>query len=113
MTTKTIKLSAAKSSGVKMNNRFEVIWSKESLTRRNTIKKYLEVNWTSKEVLQFYQLLKNFERIVSQFPRLYQKSSSKPDLRRAVISKHQSIIYSVHRDEIKVITILDNRMDNS
>ncbi len=68
--------------------------------------------WSEDEFNAFLIKLKKFERIVVQYPRLYPASVSEPFLRKAVISKHQSVIYEIDDDTIRVLTILDHRQNN-
>lgn len=72
---------------------------------------YLREKWTEKEVIKFVVQIKGFERIVVKFPEVYAESSKKGGLRRAVLSKHNSVIYKIDREKtlIRVYTIFDNR----
>jgi len=72
---------------------------------------YLREEWTEKEVDEFRAQLKNFERIVVKFPELYGQSKKNNGLRRAALSKHNSVIYKVDTvtSLIRVYTIFDNR----
>ena len=87
----------------------QVIWSAESSKKVQSIKEYLLVEWSEREVNNFLIKLKKFEHRVKQFPLLYPASLKYPELRKAVISKHQSVIYEIDDDSIRIITILDHR----
>ncbi len=87
----------------------QVIWSLESSEKISSIKKYLLEEWSETEFNEFLKKLRMFENRVSIFPKLYPASDKRPHLRKAVISKHQSVIYEIGEGSIKVITILDNR----
>ncbi|EMR03925.1 type II toxin-antitoxin system RelE/ParE family toxin [Cesiribacter andamanensis] len=94
-----------------METKYEVIWSKESKRQFNQIVNYLRAEWTEKEVIKFVDKLKEFEKVVCLFPELYADSNKKPEFRRAVITKHNSVIYKIDEGKglIRVYTIFDNR----
>lgn len=56
--------------------------------------------------------LRKFESIVKKFPYAYPSSPSAPEIRQAVISKHNSVVYQVDESTVRVLTILDNLKDN-
>ena len=89
-----------------------VAWSMESSNRIEEIKDFIRIKWTEKEVSMFLHDLKKFESIVKKFPYAYPSSPSAPDIRRAVISRHNSVIYQVDESTVRILTILDNLKDN-
>ncbi|MFV1883837.1 MAG: type II toxin-antitoxin system RelE/ParE family toxin [Balneola sp.] len=91
----------------------QVIWSAESSRKAVLIKEFLLEEWSEKEVFKFFEKLKKFEHRVQQFPLLYPASLKHPELRKAVISKNQSVIYEVDDDSIRIITILDHRQQET
>jgi len=95
-----------------MAERKRVVWSLESSNKIQEIKAYLLEEWSETEVNGFLLKLKKFENRVSCFPTLYPSSLKFSHLRKAVISKHQSVIYEIGEETVKVITILDNRQKN-
>ena len=94
-----------------MKKKLEVIWSEESDIRTDEIIDYLLANFSQKEVSHFLNLLKDFEKIVERFPETYPESSNKKGIRRAVIAKQVSILYSIDETCIRVYTIFDNHQD--
>lgn len=94
-----------------MGTEFDILWSKESKVQKDNIVLYLRKKWTEKEVSKFLVQIKEFERIVLKFPEMYAGSNKKVGLRRAVLSKHNSVIYKIdwERSLIRVYTIFDNR----
>ena len=92
-----------------MKAKFKVLWSKESKLQFNRITAYIRIKWTEKEVDEFIYKLSNFEKLVRQFPEIY--PTSKAGLRRAVLTKHNSVIYRIDQKNllIRVYTIFDTR----
>ena len=91
-------------------NRFEVEYSDQALKNATAIVAYLREKFSRKEVLNFFQTLEDFEKIISIYPTLYAESP-KLKLRRAVLSKVLSVYYKISKNKITVIAILDNRRD--
>jgi plasmid stabilization system protein ParE len=94
-----------------MKNDFGILWSKESKVQFERILLYLKNKWTEKEIKVFISQLKSFEKIVVKFPEIYSESKEYRGIRRAVLSKHNSVIYAIDWENniIRVYTIFDNR----
>jgi plasmid stabilization system protein ParE len=90
-----------------------VLWTNEALRNASSIKEYLKVNFSEKEIQVFYSLLSSFEKAVSFFPQLYPQTNKKGKIRRAVLSREISAFYRISNDQIEVLAILDNRCDLS
>jgi plasmid stabilization system protein ParE len=96
-----------------MDKPYEVEWTKRSLLNAIAIKKYLTLKFTSKEVLKFESLLRQFELTVSNFPTLYAESNSQKNLRLAVIHKNTTVYYIFNEDKVTVIAMKDNRQQKA
>lgn len=90
-----------------------VLWTDRALQDAIDIKAYLSTQFSNKEFEHFMVLLRGFEIAVSAFPQLYPMSSVQPGIRRAVLSKVVSVFYRVHKQQIEVLAILDNRRNTS
>jgi plasmid stabilization system protein ParE len=90
-----------------------VSWTDRALQNAISIKAYLLKEFSNKEVDHFFSLLEAFEIAVSAFPKLYSVSIIKRGVRRAVLSKVLSVFYRIHKNNIEVLAILDNRCDLS
>ena len=93
------------------NSIYNIHYTNRALSDAKIIKSYLLYNFTQKEVDNFYRMLGVFEGIVSKFPELYAKSSKGRNVRRAVLSKQLAVFYTIRKDTIQIVAILDNRMD--
>ena len=90
-----------------------VLWTDRALQNAISIKDYLLLKFSEKEVENFFSLLTAFEIAVSAFPELYPVSSVKRKVRRAVLSRVLSTFYRINKNNIEVLAILDNRCDLS
>lgn len=92
-----------------MRNGYKINWSKESHKDIQNIIQYLNQNWTEREIKRFF---KKFERSISSiqtFPHAFPASESNPQIRKCVISRLNSLYYSVNETEITILSISDNR----
>ena len=87
-----------------------VVWSARSLKQVSKIQNYLLTKFAEKEVADLFDLLTSFEETVSGFPKLYQKFSFRKKLRRAVLNKNLSVYYTIRKQHVFVVSVLDNRM---
>ena len=94
-----------------MANKLDITYSNQAVLRADQIIKYLLENWSEKEVKNFLTALEGFEEIVTRFPEIYPQSMTLKGFRRAVIAKQVSVIYSIHKGEIRVYTLFDNRQN--
>jgi plasmid stabilization system protein ParE len=90
-----------------------VFWTNRSISDSLAIKKYLQKEFSQREIDNFYKLLGAFEKIVLSFPKLYPQSIKNKKVHRAVLSKQLSVFYSLSKDQINVIAVLDNRVGYS
>jgi len=94
-----------------MTDPFEVEWTKRCLRNAIGIREYLFNEFNDKEVQNFENLLKDFEKTVSIFPQIYPKSRKHPELRKAVLHKLTSVFYTIKTKRIVVIAMQDNRQE--
>jgi len=88
-----------------------VIYTNRAVANSLSIKNFILVKFTQREVDNFYKMLETFEKVVSAFPEIYPKSSQNQDVHRAVLSKNLSVFYTIINTEVSVIGMIDNRMD--
>ncbi len=88
-----------------------IYWTDRALQNAISIKNYLVINFSTKEVENFMSLVKSFEIAVCVFPKLYPESKIRKNVRRAVLNKVLSAFYRIHKGKIEVVALLDNRCD--
>ena len=90
---------------------YKIFWSEESLRNLEDILKYLETEWTEKEVKKFkIKLIKQID-LISLNPRLFPVSQFQPRLRKAVLSRHTTIFYEIKDHQIFIAYLFSNRMN--
>lgn len=88
-----------------------ITWSPKAEETFDEITDDLLESWSEKVVRRFVQ--ETFEAIdrIAIFPHSSPAFRSNPDIRRAIINKHVSLIYRVQEEKIELITFWSNRQD--
>lgn len=88
-----------------------MIFSRLSIYRLDSIKAYLELEWSENISSQFFQKLNERLKTIEQNPFIYPASEKDIKLRKCVISKQTSLYYEIQDDRIYVLDVIDNRQD--
>lgn len=94
-----------------MKSGYNISWTSHALNELDAIISYLESNWTEKEIKRFARKLEQTIELISKNPAIFQASSDKADIRRAVILKHLSLYYRTKNKRIEILSLFDNRQD--
>ena len=94
-----------------MKNGFKILWTNNALNELEKTIKYLEENWTEKELKTLALRLENILILILENPHLFQSSGIKKDLRRVVILKHNTLYYRLKEDKIEIISFFSNRQN--
>ncbi len=94
-----------------MSKPIPVKWTVRSLRNANSISEYLHRKFSKKQVKEFENILKEFEKTVTFFPHLYPESEHRSNLRKAVVHKYTSIFYVYKNGEVTVVAMQDNRQE--
>ena len=92
-----------------MENTYKLIWSDEALKGLKEIIEYLENKFPEKEVKKFAKKLDKQLDLIKKSPESNPRSKYSNKIRRTVIAKLTSIYYIIDKNEIKLISIVDNR----
>jgi plasmid stabilization system protein ParE len=96
-----------------MKSTCKIIWSDEAIRNLKAIIDYLENNWTPKEISKFARLLEKSLALISSNPLSFPQIKHPNQLRKMVISKQVSIFYQITENQIRIISIFDNRQNPS
>jgi hypothetical protein len=92
-----------------MAERFKVFWSSEAKVQVDHVVTFLRENWGEKEVGEFLDILRHFERTVAAFPKSFKESMKFKGCRLGYVHRNITAIYKVSRRSITILTIIDNR----
>ena len=105
------KLFHPKLFGAHMAERYSVYWTSEAQLQVNRILQYILDNWTERECQDFLDILFHFERTIAAFPKLFKESHKLKGVRLGFVHKHITAVYKLSKNQITVLTVIDNRMD--
>ncbi len=89
----------------------EITWSQTAINTYLSIADYIIDKWTQKELASFQKLVDGLlERIKTD--NFICPASKKLNYRKCLVSKQTSLIYRVYKNEIFLITFLDNRTNH-
>ena len=94
-----------------MRSIYKIIWSDESLQNLDSIIKYLELNWTEKEVKNFLNQLNTRIQLISKTPLIFPSTPKSSNIRRSVLSKRISIFYRITESRVEMLSIFDTRQN--
>lgn len=96
-----------------MKSGYDVIWTDEAFKNLIRIIKYLEKNWSEKEINRFIKKLDKRINLISINPQLFAKAKIKKNIRRSVLTKHIVIYYLFENKMVKILTLFDTRQNPS
>jgi len=89
----------------------EVIWSPESEHDLAVIINYLITEWSLEIARNFLKDIEYHINNITKRPKLHPIIYKKPEFRKCVISKHNSLIYSYKVDKVYILRIFDTRQN--
>ncbi len=92
---------------------FQITWTDNAQEDLQQILDYLTQNWSEKDTDNFLNKLFLRIDILSKSPLIGKKSDKLSSVRRIVITKHNSLFYTVEGDSIIIQDIFDTRQDPS
>ncbi len=96
-----------------MANPLEVRWSARAIRDLESILKYLENEWTNRELRIFSTKLDKAITLIASRPKLFRATKQRKNLRRCVLSKHTTIFFLENEKSIFIVSLFDNRQDPS
>lgn len=88
----------------------KIVWTPDAEESFSNIIDFIEAKWTGKEVKKFVSIVNSAANQISDTPKLFPSSSQK-SIRKAVLTKQNSLFYQVRKNEIVILIIWDNRQN--
>jgi plasmid stabilization system protein ParE len=89
-----------------------VIWTSKASSKFEEVLEYLLKNWTNKDAQRLIQQTNSTIKKIQKNPSIFKLSAIYNYLRKAKVTKHNSIIYQIDETEIIIIDYLDNRSNH-
>lgn len=96
-----------------MKSGYSLLWTDNAKSELSEIINYIATEWNEVVVRKFAKKLETALKSMLTMPTAFPESSVKKNIRRKVISKQTSIYYKILNDEIVILSIFDNRRDNT
>lgn len=90
---------------------FKIRWTDHALSELSDTVKYLEENWTERELIQFANAVDHTIEIISRHPEIYPISNKKKRTRKAVVDKNNTIYYRIIKDSIQILSVFGTKQD--
>jgi hypothetical protein len=94
-----------------MKNGYKILWTDFALKELEKTIKYLEKNWTEKELRNLAESIDEKLALISQNPNSFQVSDYKKDIRRVVILTYNTLYYRFENEQIEIISFFSNRQN--
>ncbi len=72
---------------------------------------YLELKFSEKDIKKFAKKLDKQLEILKRTPETFMFSNDSKQVRRTIVAKLTSIYYRIEENEVKIISIFDNRQN--
>jgi plasmid stabilization system protein ParE len=87
----------------------KVIWSPRALDNLQNVITYLKENWDEQVVRGFVERTEKIIKIITEHPEIFRIVSEKRQIREAVITKHNLLIYKATDTHILLLAVFDTR----
>lgn len=94
-----------------MNIAYKVVWSKKAVQGVDNIVEYLDKNWGTKITDDFLAKLSRQITLISRQPELFPLVEGKKYIRRAVLTKQNTIFYEFKNNRVEVLYVFDTRQN--
>ncbi|WP_378175176.1 type II toxin-antitoxin system RelE/ParE family toxin [Aquimarina sp. SS2-1] len=78
----------------------KIVWTPKAIEGLDEVLEYMEIHWTSKEIVLLEQKIEEFKSQVKRTPLLYPSTGVHKNVRKAILSKHNYIIYRINPDKM-------------
>ncbi|MFV0554277.1 MAG: type II toxin-antitoxin system RelE/ParE family toxin [Mangrovibacterium sp.] len=92
-----------------MKNTYKLVWSEEATKGLESILAYLELNFSTMTARKFAAKFAKQLAIIQKTPKIHTFSQKSELVRRALVAKLTSIYYVIEGDEVRIVSIRDNR----
>ncbi|MGO2103121.1 MAG: type II toxin-antitoxin system RelE/ParE family toxin [Psychroflexus halocasei] len=89
----------------------EVVWSPSAESDFESILNYLTLNWNNKIVNRFINKVDDTIDLILKDPKTFPLVNIDLQVRKSVISKHNTIYYREKAQKIEIIRLFDSRQD--
>jgi len=89
----------------------QIVWSFLAENDFAKILDYLDKNWEKKVAAHFIDLTENIINQITANPKQYPISYKRKNVRKCVLTKHNTLYYRDTRSKVEILRIYDSRQD--
>ena len=86
-----------------------ILWSPRAIDNFSGVLEYLEENWNEIIIKDFVMRTNKVIELISEHPQMFRQISNGNSAREAVITKHNLLLYKIHKNKILIIAVFDTR----
>jgi plasmid stabilization system protein ParE len=94
-----------------MKSGYKIKWTNHALYELKKTFEYLEENWTERELGKLSNEIERVILLLSKNPDLFQSSNKKLNVRKAVITKHNTMYYRKNENIIEILSFFSSQQD--
>lgn len=95
-----------------MASEMQIFWTDDALHSLEETIDYLKEEYDNQSVLKYKEKVRNIVNLLKKFPMAGVKSSERPSLRKILVTRQSSMVYTINDDKLIILLLIDNRMDN-
>jgi len=88
-----------------------VLWTDNALDELEQTFKYLEQNFSEREIRRLAKKIESILKLASKNPRLFPQSNRFDGVRRARVTRHNTLYYRLDQNNIEILSFFSNRRD--
>jgi plasmid stabilization system protein ParE len=92
-----------------MKSGYKIDWTNHALIELKETFDYLETNWTEKELNKLGLEIEKTLELISINPELFPKTRKKKNVRRVLVTKHNTLYYRTSNKKIEILSFFSNR----
>ena len=89
----------------------KVIWSPAAENDIETILDYLQLNWNERIINRFINKVDDNVSLILEEPKIFPIINQELQIRKSVISKHNTLYCRVKEETLEIIRLFDSRQD--
>lgn len=94
-----------------MKSGYRLLWSDNALKELSGIFAYLEANFTDREIRRLAAKVEFTLKLIVQNPFTFPTSQRSEEVRRAIVTRHNTIFYRVSKNQVELLSFRSNRQD--
>ncbi len=94
-----------------MRSGYSLYWSASALKELEATFEYLLEYWTERELNNLALRIEGLLLLISKNPNLFPRSEVQKNIRRAVVTKHNTLYYRFNEDRIEIISFYSNHQN--